>query len=138
MTDSEPQAKSGLQIGQEYVAALETYLQALRSEGKGLPSRNSKVSMSAIALAAGVDRQSLYKNPHCRALIEAAAQKLGLSGIEAREGAPIRDDGKDQRIQALETQVASLQAEVHGLRSQLAQFRHIETHMVETGRRVIP
>ncbi|MCM2250618.1 MAG: DUF6262 family protein [Geothrix sp.] len=130
--------KNGQQIGQEYAAALETYLQALRAEGKGLPSRNGKVSTTAVAMAAGVDRQSLYKNPRCRALIEAAAQELGLSGIEAREGVPSRDDGKDQRIQALETQVASLQAEVHGLRRQLAQFKHIETHMVETGRRVIP
>lgn len=135
---SESQAKSGQQIGQDYVAALEAYLQALRTEGKGLPSRNGKVSMSAIALAAGVDRQSLYKNPNCRALLETAAQEMGLSGIEAREAPAPKDDGKDQRIQTLEAQVASLQAEVHGLRRQLVRFSHIENHMIETGRRVIP
>lgn len=130
--------RNGQQIGQEYTATLEAYLQGLRAEGKGLPARNGKVSTSAVALAAGVDRQSLYKNPHCRALLEQAAQEIGLAGIEARDAAIPKDDGKDQRIQTLEAQVASLTAEVHGLRRQLAQFGHIDAHLVATGRRVIP
>jgi len=130
--------KSGQEVGKENVAALGTYLQGLRAEGKGLPSRNGRVSASAIALAAGVDRQSLYKNPHCRSLLEAAAQEMGLAGIEVRDVPLPKDDGKDLRIQTLENQVASLTAEVHGLRRQLAQFSHIEAHMTATGRRVIP
>jgi len=130
--------KSGQQLGAENIVKLEQYLLLLRTEGRGLPSRTGKVSTSAVAMAAGVDRQSLYKNPHCRALLESAAQELGLAGIESRENRLPKDDGKDQRIQALETQVASLQAEVHGLRSRLAQFRHLEAHLIETGRRVIP
>ena len=130
--------KSSQQIGRESLEALQRYLEALRMQGKGLPSRNGKISPSAIALAVGLDRQTLYKNPHCRALLESATQELGLSGIESREHRLSKDDGKDQRIQALETQVASLQAEVHGLRNRLAQFRHIEAHLIETGRRVIP
>ena len=120
------------------MAALETYLQGLKGEGKGLPSRKGKVSTAAIALAAGVDRQSLYKNPHCRVMLETAAQEMGLAGIEARDVPLAKDDGKDQRIQTLEAQVASLTAEVHGLRAKLAQFGHIEAHMVATGRRGIP
>ncbi|MDE3245115.1 MAG: hypothetical protein KGN80_03430 [Acidobacteriota bacterium] len=130
--------KSSQQIGRESLEALQRYLEALRVEGKGLPSRNGKISPSAIALAIGLDRQALYKNPHCRALLERAAQELGLASIESREGRLPKDDGKDQRIQALETKVASLLAEVHGLRSRLAQFRHIEAHLIVTGRRVIP
>ena len=129
--------KSSQQIGRESLEALQCYLEALRLEGKGLPSRNGKISPSAIALAVGIDRQTLYKNAHCRALLESATQELGLSGIESREHRLSKDDGKDQRIQALETKVAVLQAEVHGLRSQLAQFRHIEAHMVQSGRRVV-
>jgi AcrR family transcriptional regulator len=139
MTELAPGAgKSGQQVGQSYVAALETYLQALRAEGQGLPAKGGKVSTSAIALAAGVDRQSLYKNPTCRALLEAAAQEMGLAGIEAKNVAIAKDDGKDQRIQTLEARVAALTAEVHGLRRQLAQFGHIEAHLTATGRRVIP
>jgi len=130
--------KSGQQVGAAYVEALSSYLNDLRSERSGLPAKNGKVSISAIALASGVDRQSLYKNRHCRDLLEAAAQEMGLAGIEAREVPMAKDDGKDRRIQTLEAQVASLTAEVHGLRRQLRQFSHIEAHMVATGRRVIP
>ena len=133
-----PTTKSGQQIGQEYVSTLETYLQGLRAEGKGLTARGGRVSTLAIALAAGIDRQSLYKNSHCRAMLEAAAQEMGLTGIGAREVPLTKDDGKSQRIQTLEAQVASLTAEVHGLRRQLAQLNHIEAHMTATGRRVIP
>jgi hypothetical protein len=136
--DSQGVGKSGQQVGQEYVAALESYLGALKAAGAGLPGRNGKVSTSAIALAAGIDRQSLYKNPRCRALLEAAAQEMGLAPISAREPGAPKDDGKDRRIQALEAQVATLTAEVHGLRRQLTQYSHIEAHMTATGRRVIP
>ena len=130
--------KSGQQVSRENQATLEAYLDALRTQGKGLPSRGGKISTSAIALAAGIEKQSLYKNPHCRALLEAAVQDMGLAGIEARDVSLTKDDGKDQQIQALEAKVASLTAEVHGLRAKLAQFSHIDSHVIATGRRVIP
>lgn len=130
--------RSGPQIGAENVAAVERYLDALKAEGKGLPARGGKVSVAAVALASGVDQQSIYKNPGCRALLENAAQELGLQGISAREAGSTNDDTKTQRIQVLEQQVSSLQAEVEGLRRKLRNFAHLEAHMVETGRRVIP
>lgn len=131
--------KSGRQVGTEYTEALLGYLEALRQEGKGLPARAGKVSVSAVALASGVDQQSLYKNPRCRELLEQAAQELGIQAIEARAAGPTtKDDAKTQRIQVLELQVSSLQAEVEGLRRKLRNFAHIEEHLVETGRRVIP
>jgi len=130
--------KSGQEKGAENVTSVERYLSALRKEGQGLPARNGKVSVSAVALAVGVDRQSLYKNPGCRALLESAAQELGLQAIASRETGPNKDDAKDRRIQTLEARVSVLQAEVEGLRSKLRRFAHIEQHMVETGRRVIP
>ncbi len=130
--------KPGYEKGAENVAALHRYIEALRSEGRRLPARNGKVSASAVALAVGVDRQTLYKNPGCRALLESAAQELGLQAIEARSTGPsTKDDAKTERIQVLETQVATLKAEVEGLRRQLSRYAHIEQHMVETGRRVI-
>ena len=131
--------RNGKQIGAENVDMLTSYLDALRTNGKGLPSRGGKVSASAVALACGVDRQSLYKNAACRELLERAAQELGLQAIEARaSGSASKDDSKTQRIQVLEAQVATLKAEVEGLRRQLSRYAHIEQHMVETGRRVIP
>ena len=131
--------RSGQQLGAENVTAVERYLDALKEDGKGLPARAGKVSVAAVALASGVDQQNLYKNPRCRELLEEAAQKLGLQAIEARATGPItKDDAKTQRIQVLESQVATLQAEVEGLRRKLRSFAHLEEHMVETGRRVIP
>ena len=131
--------KSSQQVGLDSIECLRHYISALRREGQGLPARNGKVSASAVALAVGVDRQTLYKNVHCRALLEQAAQELGLQAIEARATGPTsKDDAKTQRIQVLESQVATLKAEVEGLRRQLSRFAHIEQHMVETGRRVLP
>ena len=131
--------RSGKQIGADYVDMLTNYLEALRTDGKGLPSRNGKVSTPAVALACGVDRQSLYKNDRCRELLERAAQELGLQAIETRATGPAtQDDTRIQRIQVLESQVSSLQAEVEGLRRKLRNYVHIEEHMVATGRRLIP
>jgi uncharacterized protein involved in exopolysaccharide biosynthesis len=79
----------------------------------------------------------VYKNPKCRDLLEQAAQELGLSPIGREEG-QAKDDPRDRRIQSLEARIASLQAEVEGLRSKLRKVAHVEQHMVETGRRVIP
>lgn len=129
--------KSGHQLGVENTRAVECYLDALKADGKGLPSRNGRVSVNAVALAAGVSPQNLYKNPRCRELLEQAAQELGLSPIGREEG-QVKDDANDRRIQSLEARIASLQAEVEGLREKLRRFTHIEQHMVETGRRVIP
>ena len=131
--------KSGRQIGAENVAALERFLDALKADGKSLPARAGRLSVAAVALASGMDQQSLYKNPRCRELLELAAQELGLEAIEARASGPsTNDDAKTQRISVLEAQVATLKAEVEGLRGKLRKFAHIEEHMVETGRRVIP
>lgn len=130
--------KSGQEKGGENVAAVRRYLAALHKDGLGLPARNGKVSASAVALAVGIDRQSLYKNPGCRALLEIAAQELGLQAIASREAGPTKEDAKDRRIQTLEARVSSLQAEVEGLRQKLRRYAHIEEHMIGTGRRVIP
>ncbi|BDU70863.1 hypothetical protein [Mesoterricola silvestris] len=130
--------KSGKQIGDEYSETLAQYLEALRKEGKALPSRAGKVSAKGVALASGIETQSLYKNVKCRAMLEAAAQELGLAPMETREAGPSKDDAKDRRIQTLEARNAVLQAEVEGLRQKLRRYAHIEEHMVSTGRRVIP
>lgn len=138
-TPAPKEPRSRFDIGQEYVASLERYLTALREEGKSLPERAGKVSASAVALACGVDRQSLYKNPACRAMLEAAAQELGVAPMASRDaGTSTKDDAKDRRISNLEAKNASLQAEVEGLRKQLRRYAHLEAHMIETGRRVIP
>lgn len=129
--------KNGQQLGAENSAALECYLVALKENGLGLPSKNGKISIAAVALASGITSQNLYKNSRCREMLELAAQELGLAPIGRAEGTT-KDDAKDRRIQTLEARVSALMAEVEGLRLKLRRYAHLEEHMVSTGRRVIP
>jgi Family of unknown function (DUF6262) len=129
-------AISGAAAGAENAARVRTYLENLEAVGRGLPERDGKPNMSAIALAAGVDRQVLYKNPAARVAVEEAATRLGLEAFEPRATQPVRDL-RDQRILKLEQENASLKAENSELRRRLRQLEHMESHMAETGRRVV-
>ncbi len=93
--------------------------------------------MSAVAVAAGVDRQVLYNNPAVKSALEQAAANLGLEAYEKPEqqATPARDL-RDQRILKLEQENASLRAENLDLRRRVRQLEHVEAHMIETGRRV--
>ena len=126
-------SKSGREQGAENVAKLESYLSTVDS----IPERNGKANMSAIAEACGFDRQTLYKNPKAKQLLEEAIKKKGLKGVE------IQEDKTPPEIAALERQISSLQqansslvAEVYELRSKLKRFNHIED-MLEQGKHVI-
>jgi len=124
--------KSGQQIGQEYVDKLKLYLDSIDS----LPARSGKVSMTAIAEASGVPRQSLYKNDDCRVLMEQAIVQKGLVGIEVRIEGDVEKVRQERRITSLEQSNAALVAENYELRRQLKKFRHLE-EMMEQGKRVI-
>jgi hypothetical protein len=126
------------EIGSEHVAALRSYIEGLRTKGEGLPSRGGKLNISAVALACGFNREVIYQNPHCRALIQEAAKTIGLRGVECREEQVDAGNVRlERRITQLEQQNAALVAEVYELRRRLEQLRHIE-EMLEEGKRVIP
>jgi D-serine deaminase-like pyridoxal phosphate-dependent protein len=127
-----PKGKSGAQIGAENVAKLRQYLETVNS----LPARNGKPHVTAIAIAAGLDRQVAYKNAECRRLIQEAAQTKGLRGIEATP-VQVSDVGQarlERRVSELERANAVLLTEVGELRARLRRYAHIEAHLVETGR----
>ncbi len=133
MTDS----KSGKVIGQEYLVRVQAYLQdtptlPLQSDGT--------LNVTAIASAADVPRQSLYKNPKIRELLESAKTS---QEIPSRHSEP--DPGKDgkrlleRRVHKLEQQNAALVAENAELRRQLKELRLQQSRdelMIETGRRI--
>jgi hypothetical protein len=126
------------EIGNEHVTALKRYIEGLRSSGEGLPSRSGKLNISAVALACGFNREVIYQNPHCRALLQEAAKLIGLRGVECKEEqAEVGKVRLERRITQLEQQNAALVAEVFDLRRKLEQLRHIE-EMFEEGKRVIP
>lgn len=126
--------ESGRDIGERHVATLRAYLDSLQAAGEPLPERNGKPNFSAIAIACRFDRQTLYKNPAAKALLDAAverrkaAQPAGIATEEAEETP--KADRRDRRILQLEQHNAALRAEVRGLREQLARFRHVEEAMI--------
>jgi hypothetical protein len=134
--------KSSQVISAEGIAKFRTYLELVDA----FPSRNGKVHVTAVAEAAGLDRQMLYKNPVIRKLFEEAVAQKGLSGIDpgdnqgdsklaARLERKIAD--QETRIRTLETKNACILAENLELRRQLAKLRHVEA-LMEQGRRVTP
>ncbi|RIY03768.1 hypothetical protein D3218_03260 [Aureimonas flava] len=103
-----------------------------------LPVRGGKLHVQAIADAAGIDRQTLYKNASCRALIEAAAARVGADAVA--KGGPAALDPEharlERRVSELERANAALRVEVTELRSRLRRLAHVEEHLTETGRLV--
>lgn len=122
---------SGREIGERNAEALRTWLGALEAARQPLPTRNGRINLSAIAIACGFDRQTLYKNPAAKALLEEALGRLG-TGEPAAEEAEVTptSDRRDRRILQLEQHNAALWAEVRGLREQLARYRHVEDVMI--------
>jgi hypothetical protein len=134
--------KSSQAISAESVAKFRTYLDLVDS----FPSRNGKVHVTAVAEAAGLDRQMLYKNPLIRQLFEEAVAQKGLCGIDpgdnqrdSQRAACLERKIADQemRITSLESKNVSLLAENLELRRQLAKLHHVEA-LMEQGRRVTP
>ncbi|WP_127752628.1 hypothetical protein [Devosia sp. 1566] len=133
-------ALSGADIGANNASRLAEYLSGLETAGIGLPVRGGKPNMSAIAIACSFDRQVLYKNPAAASLLEdfIARHPIAGSGTDVvvdREDKPTADK-RDNRIRQLEQQLAAARAEVSGLREQLRRYRHIEEHVISTGRGV--
>jgi len=126
--------KSGKDIGVENVEKLKAYIEAIDA----LPARGCKVHVSAVAEAVGIDRQTLYKNPLARQLLEEAVTKKGLRGIASREDQSETAIAKlERRVRELEAKNSAFFAENLELRRKLAKVLHVEA-LLEQGKRVIP
>jgi hypothetical protein len=125
--------KSGKDVGAENVERLKAYIDSIDS----LPARGDKVHVSAVAEAIGIDRQTLYRNPVARQLLEDAVAKKGLRGIAVREDQSETAIVKlERKVHELEAKNSALFAENWELRRELAKLRHVET-LLEQGKRVI-
>lgn len=136
--------KSGADLGRENAARLADYLASIDV----LPSRGGKVNVSQVARACGFDRQVLYNNPSCKALLDTAVIEKGLDGIEARESGEHGDDTPmvplkklrevEQRNGALEKKVSELRARIVGLETRLRRQEIIDEELISRGRRASP
>ncbi|MCA2008528.1 DUF6262 family protein [Tritonibacter mobilis] len=120
---------------EDNIARLSAYL----SEADELPARGGKVSVTAIADAAGIDRQVLYRNPRAKALLEVALREKGLEGIESQRAGERSEKEKalERRVRKLEARNAALASENMDLRTRIRSLEHIEL-MTTMGKRVIP
>lgn len=142
------EAKSGKTIGQEYLVRIQAYL----DQTERLPMLgDGGLNMSAIAIAADIPRQSLYKNPAIRSLLESAKGKCGVplhQDIDANTTLALYSSGTreskqskvlERRVNQLEQQNAALVAENAELHRQLRALRlqmGREDMTIETGRRI--
>lgn len=139
--------RSGKVVGAEYVQTFRTYLASVDA----LPrNEDGALSISAIAEASGIPRQSFYKNPQLKALLadirggSAITLPQELTAADARrERSEVGRDDKakvlERRVHQLEQQNAALVAENAELRRQLKAMRlqiGREDMMIETGRRI--
>jgi len=138
-------SKSGKEVGQEYLVRIQTYLDKTTSPpmlGDG------SLNISAIAAAADVPRQSLYKNPAIRRLLDDAKSKCAVPAHQESEKSesPVpasratkQTKALERRLTQLEQQNAALVAENAELRRQLKATRlqmGREDMVIESGRRI--
>jgi hypothetical protein len=122
--------KSNRDIGAENLSKLQAWLDA----ADVIPERGGRANISAIAVAAGLDRQVLYRDEAKEAIREAVESKgLGMPAQQRGPGGDIVPVWATQRIKDLEEQLAVVKAEVRDLRERLLRYAHLEQHMTETG-----
>jgi hypothetical protein len=120
-----------------------------------LPLLNGSLNIKAIAKAAGIPTQSVYKNPAVRKSLEAAKGRLGVQSwadnrapavspptaeVMARPESNAKVRKLEQRLRTLEQRHSAVVAENHQLRQQLKGLRlqlGREDMMIETGRRIV-
>lgn len=141
-------AKSGKVIGSEYVQVFQAYLASAVS----LPcNEDGSLSISALADASGIPRQSFYKNPQLKSMVD----DVRRSQVDSPKPASVADDNRpgargdgvdnkkakvlERRLNQLEQQNAALVAENAELRRQLKALRlqvGRDDMAIETGRRI--
>jgi len=146
---SELEGLSGRARGEEYARRMQEYL----DEASELPVLNGALNVKAIAKAAGIPTQSIYKNPAIRERLEAAKERLGVqswaegrlrtdssSEISPRSESDVKARRLEQRLTALEQRHSAVVAENFELRQQLKELRlqlGRDDMMIETGRRIV-
>jgi hypothetical protein len=132
--------QNGRQIGDRHVSRLSEYLASVEREGRSLPRRSDgTLNLSEIARECEFDRQVLYKNPRCLAIIEQLG--AGTTDVRSAPVASAKPDPRDQRIRELERKNADLQERVTELEKELKhaeQYRLFYEHALDTGRSIIP
>lgn len=128
--------------GQENAKRLRAYLDVLRADRRGVPTRGNGPNLSAIAKACGFDRGVFYSNLDVKLLLNEAWEELGLDDgrsepTTAYEAARLKDEMKSPRngrIDGLEQEVLLLRAENAQLKADAAKYKALQQLMISSGR----
>ena len=103
------------------------------SSATAVPIRRGKANISAIAEAAGVERQACYRD-EAMDIIAAGVKRLGLAMPDQYHLETVETPAwAIQRLDALEQQLVVARTEAAELRHRLALYRHLDDHMMQTG-----
>ena len=122
--------QSNKAVGDENLARLRLYLE--RGE---IPERRGKVNITALAEAAEVDRQVLYRD-EAQGIIRAAVERKHLRMPQQEYSMHVDDialDKAQREILNLQQRLVAADAELRELRTRMRWYEHIERHMMETG-----
>lgn len=148
--------KSGVHIGAANLRLLLNWVEQRYAAGDWDDYvRGGKLNKSEIAAECGFARSVFAQNPAIKTAVQGLEKELQgkgiLDAIKASQNASdgITEDATNEslnqramaakskaeaRVKALEEQNAALNAEVHDLRQQLTHFRHLDEHLMKTGR----
>ena len=127
--------KSGVEVAQEYVDALQEYLENLGDNP--LPRYGVDLNKSVIAKECGFDRQVFRTNPRCAEILSGADdrdRKANLTRLEQAEADREQKAKVDGNQMALEEENLRLKAENAALRRDLDRFTRLSAVLAETGR----
>lgn len=134
---SEHDNLAGREKGEEHAAALRHFLDEMKAKDEPLPRRGAALNTSAIARSLGINRQVLYQNPKCKALLEEcdrADQERFLSKLDQAAIARENKDKVDKERSELEADNLALRAKIASMTTELERLRRLETLMTETGK----
>jgi hypothetical protein len=147
---SELDGLNGKARGEEYARRIDAYLNSISE----LPLLKGSINVTAIAEAAGIPTQSVYKNQTVHELLEAAKVRFGVKSWgenaastaradKAETASPPTSDAKMRRLgkqlSDLEQRYSAVVAENYELRHQLKELQlqlEREDMMIESGRRI--
>lgn len=127
--------KSGIEVAQENVEALQAYLEDLGDQP--LPRYGVDLNKSIIAKACGFDRKVFQTNPRCIEILNEADSRdreANLTRLDQAEADREQKSKVDGNQMALEEENLRLKAENASLRRDLDRLKRLSAVIAETGR----
>jgi len=134
---------SGRDAGRINAEAFEAYL----ARTPEIPFRRGRPHTELMAQECGFDRRIIYDNPRCRAALNNRLKQLGRATLDEADPTTasvsnfLEVPETDPRIDKLEAdlshalnRITVLSAENRSLKEELKRLRHIENHLLDTGR----